>query len=59
MLRGYLTAAFSQHKHAQRPLRIKWVFDTPDHPFEQYLATIIPDVYEKYRTAPRTLADYM
>jgi hypothetical protein len=38
---------------------IKWVFDTPDHPFEQYLATIIPDVYEKYRTTPRTLADYI
>lgn len=38
---------------------IKWVFDTPDHLFEQYLVTVIPNVYEKYRTAPRTLADYM
>lgn len=38
---------------------IKWVFDTPHHPFEQYLAAKIPDAYEKYRTAERTLADYL
>ena len=38
---------------------IKWVFDTPDHPFEQYLVSKMPDAREKYRTAPRTLADYM
>jgi len=38
---------------------IKWVFDTPDHPFEQYLVSKMPDAREKYRTAQRTLADYL
>jgi ABC-type dipeptide/oligopeptide/nickel transport system ATPase component len=38
---------------------IKWVFDTPDHPFEQYLVSKMPDAREKYRTAERTLADYL
>lgn len=36
-----------------------WVFDTPDDPFEQYLVSKMPDAYEKYRTTPRTLADYL
>jgi hypothetical protein len=38
---------------------VVWVFDTPDHPFEQYLASKMPDVYEKYRTTPRTFDDFM
>jgi hypothetical protein len=38
---------------------IKWVFDTPDHPFEQYLVSKIPDAREKYRTAQRNLEDYL
>ncbi len=38
---------------------IKWVFDTPDHPFEQYLVAKMPDAREKYRTAERSLADYL
>jgi hypothetical protein len=38
---------------------IKWVFDTPDHPFEQYLVSKMPDAREKYRTAQRNLEDYL
>jgi hypothetical protein len=30
--------------------QMKWVFDTPDDPFEQYLVSKMPDAYEKYAT---------
>lgn len=38
-----------EEKYVDVP-EIKWVFDTPNHPFEQYLVTMMPDAYEKYKT---------
>ena len=37
---------------------IKWVFDTPDHPFEQYLVTKMPDAYQIMKNK-RNLEDYL